>query len=132
MDLHRRAGHRFGTAWVKIGLGELARAEGRPADAVTLHTEAAGLFGLLGHRDSQAWALDGLGRTESLRGRPTDAVRHHKDALNLFPPPPLQGTPPDAATGTNPDFAGTPRVGGKAGLVMRCSDRAGWLPRWRW
>nr|WP_225953310.1 BTAD domain-containing putative transcriptional regulator [Kibdelosporangium phytohabitans] len=84
MELHRQAGHRFGEAWVKIGMGELAATEGRPADAIQLHTEAADLFGQLGHQYSEAWAIDGLGRAEALCGRLSDATNHHRQALGLF------------------------------------------------
>ena len=84
IDLHRRAGHRFGEAWAMIGLADIAAAESRFGDAVDLHTAAAELFGLLGHREGQAWALDGTGRAETARGRSGDALRRHREALELF------------------------------------------------
>lgn len=84
IELHRRAGHRFGEGWAMIGLADIAAAEERFADAVALHLEAAELFGLLGHREGQAWAIDGVGRAETSRGRPADALRSHHEALDLF------------------------------------------------
>ncbi|WP_181772350.1 AfsR/SARP family transcriptional regulator [Amycolatopsis pittospori] len=84
MGLHGQAGHRFGEAWVKVGLGELAAEEGKSADAHRLHEEAADLFARLGHRESEAWAIDALGRAEALAGRPVEAATRHRRALHLF------------------------------------------------
>ncbi|MEU4243623.1 tetratricopeptide repeat protein [Actinoplanes sp. NPDC026619] len=70
--------------WALNGLGEAARAAGRPADALGHHTEAHAAAVVIGFRDQQARAHTGLGHAHRALGDEALAREHFREALSLY------------------------------------------------
>ena len=64
-----------------LGSGEIALAEGRLTDALTLLTESADVLGQIGQRDEQGLALAHRAALASLLGQPEQARKHLRQAL---------------------------------------------------
>jgi non-specific serine/threonine protein kinase len=84
LALHRDLGNQEGIAWALVGLGDVARDEGKTVLAREYGERALGLFLTLGHRPGTGFSLNNLAQASFIEGDFAEAARCAEEGAALF------------------------------------------------